>query len=279
MSEKLVSIVDLPTVGKMYVANSETASLETLQDIQEPLEKLYNYEQKEEKMLLLELPCRIGTFLYDISPGCVVEFEVVGYKLDNNKWYVECLGTDELHPTLNVPFNEVGKTIYLTRDEAEKELGDILQDSYSYTVCFLFNQDGSKVLLQKKNKTDYKGCYNGVGGEFEDGETAYQCAVREIAEETGVDVETHVGKFTNLCDLKLPYDCKLSMDVECNLSFWAGILSNISAVSQQPNEPEKLEWVSTQEILRSCTDDIRFAGEGNLQYVINIAYKKLFGGK
>lgn len=49
-----------------------------------------------------------------------------------------------------------------------------------YTVCFLFTDNGERVLLQKKNWTQYSGQFNGVGGKIEPGETPLEGARREI---------------------------------------------------------------------------------------------------
>lgn len=55
------------------------------------------------------------------------------------------------------------------------------------TLCYL--TEGNKVLMLHRNKrdTDYhKGKYNGLGGKLLPGETPEACAVREVAEESGL---------------------------------------------------------------------------------------------
>lgn len=54
------------------------------------------------------------------------------------------------------------------------------------TLCYLLRDD--EVLMLHRNKRDsdfHKGKWNGVGGKFEAGEDPYDCAIREIYEETG----------------------------------------------------------------------------------------------
>ena len=46
---KLVTKVEIPIYGELYVANVENASLEAIQQLQEVLKKLYEYEQKYEE--------------------------------------------------------------------------------------------------------------------------------------------------------------------------------------------------------------------------------------
>lgn len=41
----------------------------------------------------------------------------------------------------------------------------------NYVVIMLFNKEYSKVLLVKRDKKPYKGCWNGIGGKIEKGET------------------------------------------------------------------------------------------------------------
>jgi 8-oxo-dGTP diphosphatase len=59
-----------------------------------------------------------------------------------------------------------------------------------YTVGFLFNKQGNKVALVKKNRPEWqRGRWNGIGGKFELGETPMDCMVREFREETGVEIK------------------------------------------------------------------------------------------
>lgn len=57
------------------------------------------------------------------------------------------------------------------------------------TLCFVTN--GNDVLLMKRaaHKRVYPGCYNGVGGHLERDEDPQSGAIREIREETGLDVQ------------------------------------------------------------------------------------------
>ncbi|WP_127586095.1 NUDIX hydrolase [Paenibacillus koleovorans] len=55
-----------------------------------------------------------------------------------------------------------------------------------YTICFLY-ASGS-VLLLNRQSAPWMGRWNGVGGKLEPGETPLQGAVREIHEETGLEL-------------------------------------------------------------------------------------------
>ena len=56
------------------------------------------------------------------------------------------------------------------------------------TLCYLEN-DGAYLMMHriKKENDENHDKWIGVGGKFEDGETPFECAKREIKEETGLD--------------------------------------------------------------------------------------------
>ncbi|MBO5552085.1 MAG: HAD hydrolase-like protein [Lachnospiraceae bacterium] len=64
---------------------------------------------------------------------------------------------------------------------------------YRSTLCYL-RYDGSTLMLYRnKKKNDVnEGKWIGVGGKFEPDETAGQCLVREVLEETGIELSSYV---------------------------------------------------------------------------------------
>jgi 8-oxo-dGTP diphosphatase len=67
-----------------------------------------------------------------------------------------------------------------------------------FTLGFIFNPELTKVLLVHKEKPEWqKGKINGIGGKYEDGETAEQCISRETFEESTLRIPsnewTYVG--------------------------------------------------------------------------------------
>ncbi|WLD92442.1 8-oxo-dGTP diphosphatase [Alkalihalobacillus sp. AL-G] len=56
-----------------------------------------------------------------------------------------------------------------------------------FTICFIIK--GSELLMLNRNKAPNKGLWNGVGGKINAGETPEQCIVREVAEETGLQIK------------------------------------------------------------------------------------------
>ena len=58
-----------------------------------------------------------------------------------------------------------------------------------FVVIFLFTKDYKKVLMVKRNKPPYKGCWNGIGGKIEENETEIQATIRECYEETEIKLD------------------------------------------------------------------------------------------
>ncbi|RDW17587.1 DNA mismatch repair protein MutT [Oceanobacillus arenosus] len=55
-----------------------------------------------------------------------------------------------------------------------------------YTICFI--KRGNEILLLNREKSSWMGRWNGVGGKLEAEETPMECILREIKEETGIEV-------------------------------------------------------------------------------------------
>lgn len=138
-----------------------------------------------------------------------------------------------------------------------------------YTVCLLFTPDGKSLVLQKKNKAEFAGLLNGVGGKVELGETSLDCALREIEEETNLRLEWLYW----LGELRLPRDCGLSTMTDCSLWFYAGVVCHPEDLRQVEDEP--VMWVDVQSILEHPE---KLAGDGDLPYFINQGIRALRGG-
>ncbi len=55
-----------------------------------------------------------------------------------------------------------------------------------YTLIFVLTEN--KILLINREKSPWKGCWNGLGGKIEANETVVESTIRELKEETGLDV-------------------------------------------------------------------------------------------
>jgi 8-oxo-dGTP diphosphatase len=58
---------------------------------------------------------------------------------------------------------------------------------YSYTLGFIKRND--EILLINREKNPWKGCWNGLGGKIEQHETPKESMIREIEEETGIQLD------------------------------------------------------------------------------------------
>jgi len=57
------------------------------------------------------------------------------------------------------------------------------------TLCYIENNDKYLLIHRVKKKNDCnQGKYIGIGGHFEENEGPYDCVVREVKEETGLDI-------------------------------------------------------------------------------------------
>ena len=91
-------------------------------------EKLCEYEDLEEQGRLPKLPCKVEDILYGISMGKIITLTVneisifcmKGEKIIN----VKCQSNDEFR---NYVEGEFGKTVFLTKEEAEAELNSYLK--------------------------------------------------------------------------------------------------------------------------------------------------------
>lgn len=89
--------------------------------IQKAFEKLAEYEDLEEQNRLLKLPCAVGDTVYvKMQFGGYAEAEVRDYS-----FFLSCgfciVVTSDRFDKQSIPFTEFGKTVFLTREEAEAD--------------------------------------------------------------------------------------------------------------------------------------------------------------
>lgn len=58
------------------------------------------------------------------------------------------------------------------------------------TLCFIFNEDDILLMKRAPRRRVFPNRYNGVGGHIERDEDPYTSAIREMKEETGLDVHS-----------------------------------------------------------------------------------------
>lgn len=101
-------------------------------------EKLATYEDLEEQGLLVRLPCKVGDMVWDNDLGYPESYEIKAFSYGYCDSYVEPgIGiedeiifyyenyTHSISITGAFPMSEIGKTVFLTREEAEKKLEEM----------------------------------------------------------------------------------------------------------------------------------------------------------
>lgn len=85
------------------------------------LDKLADYEELEEQGRLIKLPCKVGDTVYYINPdkNTINELVVYGFDIRPLQRFVY----DYMGARLN--FNQFGKTVFLTKSEAEAKLKEL----------------------------------------------------------------------------------------------------------------------------------------------------------
>lgn len=151
-----------------------------------------------------------------------------------------------------------------------------MMDVKKYSVVILLNEDGSKVLLQKKDRTLFKGKLNGVGGKIEKDEMPVNGALREVLEETSLRPEDLL-RFEWIGTLTLPEQCDTSnMDKYPELWFFGGVVKDENRAHKPDTETEEISWYHLKPDNKPFTD-LETAGDGDLEYFIGVARRMFFG--
>ena len=107
--------------------------------------------------------------------------------------------------------------------------------------------DGEYLLMQRDPRKDYGGMWEATaGGSALAGETAYECAIRELREETGIASEdlTEVGREVN--------DGNRTIYVE----FLCVTDADKDGVTLQEGETSAFKWVTKDELLSMNKDEL-----------------------
>lgn len=87
------------------------------------VDKLADYEELEEQGLLLRLPCKVGETVWyigdddSIYPVKIIEISILNSDMSYNGYFMKC--------TYEFDINDFGKTVFLTKEEAEQKLKEM----------------------------------------------------------------------------------------------------------------------------------------------------------
>lgn len=114
--------------GIKYLPNNQEMVFETLN-------KLGELEDLEEQGLLLRLPCKIGETVYQIMVAGINESKKIIYRVYEAKVFKYSLDSitlcfwtetkDKFKYKYEIAISEFGKTVFLTKEEAEKALAEM----------------------------------------------------------------------------------------------------------------------------------------------------------
>lgn len=123
---------------KVFESENKTPLVKVLSSeyLYPAIEKLATYEDLEEQGLLVRLPVATGTNVYVVGSflDCIYDYE---HCEATQKWkceeYVQCEYEKKKYYVKEINFtsimkNSIGKSIFLTREEAEKKLEEIQND-------------------------------------------------------------------------------------------------------------------------------------------------------
>ena len=90
------------------------------------IKKLATYEDLEEKGLLVRLPCKVGDTVYVPTRNFISELRIIMVSVDMHGTYFRWMLNSGIYPNLDgFSRSKLGKTVFLTREEAEKKLEEM----------------------------------------------------------------------------------------------------------------------------------------------------------
>lgn len=116
------------TVDEMLECLGEYANHESAKQLIAMIEELKQYKDAKEQGLLLRLPCKVGDTVYCIEDKQVwcCTIEKISISKNNGTW-IEISFPEEMPSITSMEFypNEIGKTVFLTEEEAEAKLKEM----------------------------------------------------------------------------------------------------------------------------------------------------------
>lgn len=126
--------IGCPYHQQKYGCCFEDGDFSWLKDVAELLEELKSYKDLEEQGLLVRLPCKIGDTVYRVNAGAkqpiipmtVSEIHFLCYKNERAVRF-DAIGKEDMGESC-YRLEDIGRIVFLTREEAEKKLEDIQND-------------------------------------------------------------------------------------------------------------------------------------------------------
>lgn len=121
--QEVIDNLEVYTVGRLKNARVHI-TVEELQNQIDRLEQLAEeYKDSEEQGLLLRLPCKIGdVFFSTISNGPADKCKVSSITIKSDETFKIRLSSGYYRSVFEVTTDDIGKTVFLTKEEAEQAL-------------------------------------------------------------------------------------------------------------------------------------------------------------
>lgn len=126
------------TIYKKGYCNGKTACEDNCEDcnhFETMVDRLAYYEDLEEQGLLLVLPCKVGDTVWDNDFGRPCSYRITGYSFGIAEDYIDepVTETEIVYYYINssggitgsFASSEIGKTVFLTKEEAEQKLAEM----------------------------------------------------------------------------------------------------------------------------------------------------------
>ena len=126
-------VVGCPYYQRKYGCCFEDGDLFWMKDVAELLEELKSYKEAEEQGLLVRLPCKIGDTVYRVNAGAkqpiipmtVSEIHFLCYKNERAVRF-DAIGKEDMGESC-YRLEDIGRIVFLTREEAEKKLEEMIK--------------------------------------------------------------------------------------------------------------------------------------------------------
>ena len=119
--------------------SSEEGTVYSCYSTRKIIERLAEYEDLEEQGLLLRLPCKVGDTVWDNDYGKPCAYTITGFSFGTGEDYIDepvslrevvCYYSNYSGSiTGSFAVSEIGKTVFLTKEEDEQKLKEVESDS------------------------------------------------------------------------------------------------------------------------------------------------------
>lgn len=114
-------------IPNSFISSADCA--EKYEQVAKWLKELKSYKDAEEQGLLVRLPCKVGDTVYVPTRNFISELRIIMISVDIHGTYFGWRLNSGIYPNLDgFSGSKLGKTVFFTREEAEKKLEEMKND-------------------------------------------------------------------------------------------------------------------------------------------------------